>query len=56
MDIYDLTTERSFNSQAALMIDVIGLFFDMGVYNQALTDVRSTVAGIKSLYCILPII
>ena len=50
----DLTTERSFDSQATWAIEVLGLSFDissMGVYNQALADVRSTDAGIICLYC-----
>ena len=51
----DLTTERSFGSQATWLTDVLGLFFNIlyvGVfYNQALADVRSTDAGIKCLYC-----
>ena len=52
----DLTTERSFDSQAALVIDMLGLFFDtlsMGVCTtRRLADVRSTGAGIKWLYYI----
>ena len=51
---YDVTTDRSYDSQATSFIDVFGLFLDMlymGVlYNQALADVRSTVAGIKYLH------
>ena len=42
----DLTTERSFDSQAMCVIDVLGC-----LYNQALADVRSTGAGTKCLYC-----
>ena len=51
----DLKTEqRSFVSQAACVNDVLGLFwtcYPHKLYNQALTDVRSTGAGIKWLYC-----
>ena len=49
----DFTTERSFDSQATWVIDVLGLFFDMlymGVfYNQSLADARSTGAGIYTV-------
>ena len=48
----DLTTERRFDSQATWVIDVLGLSFGHVIhgcfYNQALADVRSTGAGIKS--------
>ena len=52
----NLTTERrfDFDSQAMWAIDVLCLFFDVihwCLYNLALADVRSTVAGIKCLYC-----
>ena len=54
----DLTTERSFDSQATCVIDAFGLFFDllsMGVCTarhwQTSADVRSTDAGTKCLYC-----
>ena len=52
---YDLTTERSFDSQATWVIDVLGIsiwhVIHGFLYNQALADVRSTGAGIKCLYC-----
>ena len=55
----DLTTERSFDSQATWVIDGPGISFwhviHRFLYNQALADVRSTGAGIKCLYCIGPI-
>ena len=50
----NLTTEHNFESQATRVIDVLCLFFDVirgCLYNQALTDVRSTGAGIKYLFC-----
>ena len=54
--MYDLTTERSFDSQATLVIDVLGSFcwyvIHGCLYNPALSKVRSTGAGIKCLYCI----
>ena len=50
----DLTTERSFDSQATRVIDLLGLFFSNNiqgcVYNHALTGVRLT--GIQWLYCL----
>ena len=47
--IDDLITELSFDSQAMLVIAVLGLFltcYPWMLYNQALTDVRLTGAGI----------
>ena len=48
--IDDLTTERSFDSQATWVIDELFLFYLHAIhgrlYNQALADVRSTGAGI----------
>ena len=56
LGVDDLTTESSFDSQATWVIDVLGLLFwnvvHVCLYKQALTDVRSTVARIKFLYCI----
>ena len=52
----DLTTARSFDSQALSVIDIFSFFghvSDWCFYNQALADVRSTGAGIKCLYCII---
>ena len=49
--IDDLTNKRSFDSEATSVIDVLGSFFCHFIhgclYNQALTDVRSTGLGIK---------
>ena len=48
------STEHSFESQATLVIYVLGLFFwqviHRSMYNQAFADVRSTGAGIKCLF------
>ena len=53
-----LTTERSFESQATLVIYVLGLFFGRVIhgclYNQALAGVRSTGVEFKCLYCTSP--
>ena len=50
----DLTTERSLALLFTRVIDVQGLFFDIGcVYSQAHVDIRSNGAGIKCLNCIL---
>ena len=55
--IDDLATERSFDSQATWVIDVLRLSllslynFHGYVYNQTLADDLSTGAGIKYLYC-----
>ena len=47
----DLTSDRSFDSQATYVIDVLGLFLWHGIhgrlYNRALADVRSTSVGIN---------
>ena len=52
----DLTTERSFDSKAARVIDAVGLSFYMlsmgACTTRRLADVRSTDTGIKCLYCI----
>ena len=50
----DLTTERSFESQATWVIDVFGLILHIihvSLYNQALVDARLNGAGIKCMYC-----
>ena len=50
----DITTERSFDSQATWSIDAIGLFLEIfhgRLYNQTLEDVRSNDADIECLYC-----
>ena len=51
----DLTTERSFDSQGKWVVNVLGLFlltcYPWVFAQPALTDVRSTGAGIKCLYC-----
>ena len=50
----DLTTERSFDSQATCVMHVLGLSFDMfstSFNNKALVDVRLTGAEIKCRYC-----
>ena len=51
----DLTTVRSYDSLAKWVIAALGLFFyhvnDGCLYNKAMTDVRSTGAGIKCPYC-----
>ena len=47
----DLTHELIFDSQATWVVEVLGLFFDM-LSMGVCTDVRSTGAGIKYLYCI----
>ena len=48
----DLTTERSFDSQATPGHWSAWLFIHGCLYNPALVDARLTGAGIKSLYCI----
>ena len=55
--MYDLTTERSIDSQAMWFIDVLGFNFHWHgihwcLYNHALADILSTGAGIECLYCI----
>ena len=48
--VSDLTNERSFDSQAAWVIGVLGLYVDVFhgcFYDRALADVRSNGAGIK---------
>ena len=58
LGIKDLTTERSFNSQARWAIDELWLFcwhvIQGCLYNLVLADVRSTRAEIKCLYCNYP--
>ena len=50
--MYDLTTERSFGSQATLCLAYfLTRLIHKCLYDQALADVRSTGAGIKCLYC-----
>ena len=54
--VTDLTTERNFDSQATLAIDVLGLYYltchNYGrLYHQPLADIRSTAASIGCLYC-----
>ena len=53
----DLLNERSIDSQATWVIDVLGLFSDViygSLNNQALAEVRLTGARIKCLNCIWP--
>ena len=48
----DLTIERSFDTQATWVIDILGLFWNVthgSLYNLAQVDVRSTGAGINCL-------
>ena len=52
----DLTTEHSFDLQATWAIGVLGIFvanvIHWCLYNQAMTDVRSTGAGVNCQNCI----
>ena len=53
--IDDFTIERSFESQATWVIDVLGSFLSHVIhgclYSHALTDIWLSGAGIKCLYC-----
>ena len=55
LDRDNLTTERNFDSQATLVIDVLGLFFDMFVQpGTGKPDDLSIGAVIKCVYCKSP--
>ena len=53
--VLDLTTDRSFDSQANLVTSAFGFFLDVidgYLYTQALPAVQSPSGGIRCLYCI----